>query len=274
MSTEGVTLGGVDVATGAIRAADLSGLIGIPERRGSDTMVPGRHGAVRTPRKRYGVRRLVIDFWVHGANPDGTVPADRHARFYANLDTLTQLLALDTLTLLHTLPDQSVRQLTVEPVAGIEPRRWLEGSMARVPVAFDAADPFWADTALTQVTFSLATGATRVLTELACTAPIDDATVTFGPGANPRLEQTSTGAFTRYGAVIGADRTLIVNSALWQLSGTGGLVPDYLAFSHGPNTRWVVLDPVPGGAPTVTLTHTGGGTVQTTIAGRRKWLVG
>jgi hypothetical protein len=277
MALDGLSYGGLGLATPAITAVDLSGTLSLPERVGENVPVPGRHGMVRAPRKKYGGRIAPFEIQVRGVTAAGLVPADPRAQVYANLRELGAALAVDAAPLVHVLPDGSQRQVTAECRAAVEPTRAKLGTLVRIPVAFESHEAFWRALATTTVgPFGLTTGSTRLLTEFATSdGTIDDPVITFGSGSNPVLTDVATGVFIAYDDVIGAGRTLVLNCATWQGSGTGGLVFDRtkLRVSAGEG-RWFALDPVRGSAPTVRLTHTGGGSMQVTIAARQSWLFG
>lgn len=274
---EGLTWGGVDVASFAIRAVDLSGLLAMPGRRGENIPVAGRDGAVGGGRKFYNGREFVVEFLLRGATATGTIPAgDTGQQFYANLHVLAALCAQDTATLSHTLPDGTVRTLPVEVLHAVEPERWLAGMSGKVKVAFTSTAAFWRSTATTTATFTLAAGATRSLTEFApSNGRIDDALVTFGAaGSNPTLTGVESGLAIGYDAVIAAGQSIRLGDYSWLVA--GGLAAfDRTKLRTDPRIgAWWVIDPVPGGSPTVRLDLTGGGPMQITIAARQSWLVG
>lgn len=274
---EGLTWAGIGVASFAVHAVDVSGLLTVPARVGENIPVYGAHGARRVPRKKFGPRRFVLEFLVRGVDQLGRVPpSGMNSQFYTNLDVLMSLVGLDEAVLAHTLPDGTTRQLGVEVVAEVDPRRYLAGSLGRVPVAFEAAHPFWADTAVTTVgPLTLANNATRELTELAgCSAPMDDGLVTLGPGPNPRLVVEGSGYHLAYRKVIPAGQGIRFDGATYSYEGVGGLVPDWTAIENGPDAAWLSLECGPGGAAPVIRMHTSGGSAQVTLAYRRKWLIG
>lgn len=274
--TEGLTIGGVNVSTLAVRVIDLSGLLRVPERRGENVPIPGRHGDLRVPRKRYAGREIALEFWIRGAQPDGTVPANPRAQFYTNLRTLGQLLGQQVTTMVHTLPDGTTRQIDVEALTAVDASRYKSGDLAKIGVAFTAASAFWEASAPTTIgPFSLTAGGTRQLTELADTdAPIDDAVVTFGPGSNPVLTCVGSGSFIAYDDVIASGRSVALDTGAWTGVGGGGLTYDRTKVRSDPRDGgWFTLDPAPGG-PTVRLDHTGGGSAPVTLSLRKKWLFG
>lgn len=148
--------------------------------------------------------------------------------------------------------------------------RWTLG---RFSVVLNCADPFWAD--LDPVTSTATSAAPTPLVEFAGAGTwMEDLLITFGPQNNPRLEQASTGIFVAVGRVIAPGQTIVVNTATWQVYGTGGVAAglyEDLSYGGTGTTRWFALKPEPGGGPPiVTLTETGVGTGSVTITGRRR----
>lgn len=278
MARERLRLGGVDVADLAIRAIDLSGTLQVPERRGANIAVDGRHGSIHVSGKKYNGRQAPFEFWLRGTLPDGTVPADPRSEFYDNLHRFAQLLAQDRLLMEHGLPDGSVREILVEARAAIEPNRFRTGDLARIGVVFEAAEAFWQAQVTTDVELELLNGEEWTLAEYAPSdAPIDDAVVTFEAGSAPRLTQVDSGLFVAYDAVIPSGRELLVDNGRRRLTGAGGLVPDRrLLSTHPTDGRWFAIDPVIGSAPTVRLQHNGGVGVRmgVRIEARQKWMFG
>lgn len=282
--TEGLTWGGIDVASWALRARDLSGLLAMPGRRGENVEVAGRDGAIRQPRKLYQQREFVIEYLVRGATAAGLVPAQGASRqFYDNMDLLSSLCVQDVAPMVHTLPGSPTvqRLLDVEVISSVEPERYKAGMLATVKVAYTAASAWWRASSPTSVTFTLADNGTRVMTEFApSTGRIDDALVTFGAasgggsGNNPTLTQVETGIGIGYDHAFVAGRGLRLGDYSWTQLGT---MPAFSRTSLRTDLRigtWWVIDPVPGGAPTFALDLTGAGPLQITVSARQSWAVG
>lgn len=274
---QGLSFAGLNLATPAITAVDMSGALNVPDRDGENVPVPGRHGTARAPRKKYGGRMAPFDLLIRGRTAAGAVPADPVAQIDANLRELGAVLALDSGLLVQTLADGTQRQILAECRASIKGKREKVGSLAVVPVVFESHESFWrALTATTAGPFALTTGSTRLMTEFAVSdAPIDDPIVTFGPGFNPTLTDPATNVFVAYDATIAAGQSIVLDCSTWLGSGTGGLVFDRTKLRVTPGEgRWFSLDPVRGSAPTVRLTHTGGGTMNVTLSARQAQVFG
>ena len=302
MTTWGLAVDGVDVGEYAAIPDSLAPFMTAPAPRGRNLVVAGRHGEAHIPRKFYEANSFVLLLWVKGALPNGTVPpgsSDR-AELYARADELVSLFPIGKLvTLDRTLPAAAVRRALVEVTHVIDFKRDLGWKPVYAKVAISLAMPgaFWFDiSTATSGPHALATGGTVQLAGFAgATAPMDELVVTFGPGNNPKLSQPSTGFFVAYDGVIGSGQSLILNTASsTPLVGTGGLVVDYSKLRYSGSSRFFELRPQPSAAgtfpgaglypgagtfpgsvapgPTVSLTHTTGGTMTVTVAGPRKYL--
>lgn len=276
---EGLSYGGLNLAGPALTARDLSGLLSLPERRGENVPVPGRHGAVRTPRKRYGGRVAPFEILVRGFDyaTGAAATSTEQARelVAANLDLLGRALALDEAPLVHTMADESTRSVLAEARGAVDATRDKSGVLATVKVAFESASAFWRADTPTVASVALANGGTGQLAELdGCTAPIDDALIVFGPGDPPRLTDLGSGTWVAYDTAIGGGRTLRLDCAEWEGAGTGGLVFDRTKLRTTPGVgRWLELTPTVGG-PLVQLTHANAGAMDVTVTARKAWMFG
>lgn len=65
----------------------------VPSKRGENVIVPGRHGAIWNPRKKFDQGSLVMSMYANGAEEDGTMPTDSTSQQQVreNLDKLTGL---------------------------------------------------------------------------------------------------------------------------------------------------------------------------------------
>lgn len=281
MSPETLTVNGVDLA-GLVYLDTSPKLFTAPARRGDDVTVPGRHGALRLPRKLYDTGELVLSMRVLGYDPDLRFPDGSAAQqtFLSRVDQVVTLFSAEILTVDHGRPDGSVRRITGAVTDVIDfTRAGASESAGRVSVAIETWDPFWSDLATVSTGgLSFSTGGTAQLTVFAgATAPMDEVAVTIGPCANPTVTQSSSGYFVAYDGVIAAGQELAVNSADWSLNSGAGTVwtPDVTKLRFGPESRFFSLQPEPGGAaPTIRVTHTAGGQVSVSFSARRKYLTG
>lgn len=273
---EAFTINGVSLDTYAYMLTDISGIMSTAPRRGSNVTVPGRHGAIRTP-KRYDPAELVLPMWVVGALPDGSVPTDSTAaeEFFKRRDELLLILNSGTLLLEYTRPDGTSRSAYAELVETLEFARIGAGPEAKVSAALSLFEGFWFDTDPVSQTITGTTGVTETLTAFeGATAPMADLTLTFtGAVNNPQLNLAGGNAFVKYNGVVAAGRQLVIDTAAWQVSpGTGTIwTPDLRQIEFAPGPHWLELDA--SAAPfEVEFVHTGGGSATCSISGRRRYL--
>jgi hypothetical protein len=216
---EQLLVNGVDLGSYAFMTSDISGLLSVPARRGDDVVVPGRHGRIRRPRKRFDAGEIVLPMWIVGCRPNGTIPSGGMAReFFSRRDQLLRLFHGDDVALQFTRPNSEVLTTTAEVVDVMDfTRRWAE-PIAQVSVALRLADAFWTETTDVSQTITGATGTTADLIAFAgSTAPIADARVTFyGPASNPQVAIGDR--WVRYNGVIGAGRQLVLECGHWRAS--------------------------------------------------------
>jgi len=268
----------------------VTGLMRVPEKRGTNLVVPGQHGELHIPGKRYGAAAVVLPMWVRGVTPDGRVPglSDESARlaFHANLRALVSLFTLDEqVTLTHRLTDGTKRVISGEVIATVEPEVRGSGrnTLGQFTVALNCPHPFWTEPDDTSATLtSHATVPTTLAGLVGADAPMEDLQVVIGPSTNPRFEQAATGIWMQYGGVVGAGQTLTIDTSNdpqtgFSAVGSGGLVVDYRQLTYGQpgvrtTNRWFALKPEPAG-PKVLFTHTGGPAATATLTTRRKFKI-
>lgn len=257
------------------------GLQDMPDIRGQDIVVPGAHGSLdlqadpALPRRRYGPGRISFRMWLMATDPvTGVVPADASTEFDAylsNLDALTRLFSARSLMIEHPRTDGTRRAVgyLAEPLKPVRERTSPWYGTVTAEVAIPGA--FWADTSPTTVTATVASGSSIDVSALACSAPITDAVLRFGPGNNPQLVQAGT--FFAWSGVIAAARELLVDCGQWQLMAGAGPAwsPSMASIAYGPGPAWFELDPTAQPLQ-LSLLHTGGGSMNVSITARRKYL--
>jgi hypothetical protein len=273
---EFLAVNGVSLGSYCFMTSDVSGLLTVPAKRGDDVVVPGRHGAIRTPRKRYDVGEIVLPMWIVGCAPDGSIPS--HGRmerdFFKRRDELLRLFHAEQVTLTFTRADDVTLSVEAEVVDVMDfTRRWAE-PIAQVSVALRLTDPFWVENEDRSAIITSATTTTphQVSAFIGGTAPITDAVIRFiGPVSNPRLAIGER--WVAYNGVIGSGRELVLECRHWHAhSGAGASwEPNRLQIYREPGPEWFVLPPSPDPLPVV-FTHTGGGVASVEIAGRRRFL--
>lgn len=274
-------INGVSLAGLAWGIEKWEGLHDAPDLRGDDIVVPSAHGTLDphgipgVARRRYGPGQITFNMWVLGVDPDtGLRPGDDVPAILARLDTLQRLFNARQLVIDHPRADGDRRAIArlaapIRPV--IDPTSTLFG---RFTAQCTIPGAFWVDTADTTVATDVggvASGTTIDLSALACSAPITDALLRFGPGNNPQL--TQGGTYFTWGGVIASGRQLLANAGAWQVqAGTGtAWSPDPALVSYGPGPSWWELDPTADPLQ-VTLSHTGGSPMFFSITARRKHL--
>lgn len=272
-----LTVNGVDLSQYAVILDSRSPLMHVPKKRQGNVTVPGRHGTIHIPNKRYDESTVVLTLLVLGAQPDGTVPNGSTAaqQFYMRADALAELFSADTVALARTMPDGTTRTATAEVLDVMDFTRNLGDAplLGQVKVALTIPGAFWTSAGNVSATITGVTGTTASLAVFApATAPMTVLTVTFGPCSNPKITQGATSL--QYNGVIGTGQQLVVDTGLWTLgTGTGtAWTPSYANISYAPGPPWFSLDPTR--SLTTTLTHTAGGSATVTIAGRLAYMTG
>lgn len=271
-----LAVNGTDLSQWAVIPDSLAPLMASPGKRGKNIVVPGRHGTIRTPRKRFDEADLVLKLWVLGAGPNGSVPVGSNAAYqlYTNADAILEAFAAETVLLTRTMPDFTIRQAVAEVLDVMDFTRNMGDAplLGQVRIALVIPGAFWFDQNPVSQTVSGTTGATATLSAFAAaTAPMTDLQLTFyGPISNPQLSQG--GRYVQWNGVISAGQQLVLNTATWlPTPGSGTNWSPSLANVQfgGAGPSWFELDPSGG---TVTLTHTGGGSASAQISGRRAYL--
>jgi hypothetical protein len=273
VAVEQLAANGVNLSSPWSWVEDMAPLMVTAGRRGENMVVPGRHGTIRTPRKRYDGAEFVVPVWVLGVDQvTGATVANPVSQLRRNVDDMLRIFTTETVELAHTSDDGLVRSATVElaqdPV--VVERQRSSPPAARVAFALSLPSAFWEDGE--DVTQTFTSGGPVALTNFAAaTAPMQDLILTFGPCNNPTLRHGNR-TFT-YNGVVAAGQQLVVNTANWlPSSGTGTpWSPDIRKYTFDPGPALFELDPTLTPFQ-VQLTHTGTGTATCTITGKRKYL--
>lgn len=285
-TTETLSVNGVVLNNLAYNIESLTGRLRAPAFTTANITVPGRHGTIRIPNKRYEEGQVVLPMWVMGNDVNGGTLTPRQS-FFANLDTLNQLFrpGAGLLQVVHTLPDGSQRQCWAECLDAMDMTTDAGGNLVggKFSVALRLPVPFWEDPTLQTINLGMTwNGDLGPLN--GTTAPIEDSVaIITGPFTSVQLEARYNGGaldeplYWSYSGVVGTGQTLTVDSGAWKMTGGGGLAPDYTKLFHTGGTRWLTIPAGPvGGNPQVKLTTVGGvaGTSKVTLQARRKFLVG
>jgi hypothetical protein len=272
---EELLVNGVSLGSYCYMTTDVSSLLGVPARRGDDGVVPGRHGRIRTPQKKFDVGEVVLPLWVVGCRPDGTIPSTgrMEREFFRRRDELLRLFYADDVTLQFRRADGVVLSTRVEVIDVMDFTRRRAEPLAKVSVALRLADAFWTEAIDVAQTITGTTGTTVELTAFqGSTAPIADARITFtGPVSNPRLAVGQR--WVQFNGVIVASRELVLECGHWRASSGAGAAwsPDRRQVFREPGPAWLEIPPSPEPL-NVVFTHTGGGSATAEISGNRKFL--
>lgn len=269
-TAETLTANGVVLNTLAYNVESIAGRLRTPPKRGRNLVVPGRHGTIRSKRKKFDAGEIVLPMWVVGADEDRE--NSNRELFFANWDMLTRVFTAEMVELVHTLPGGSSRRVVGEVTSTLDP--FTNGSIpvGRFSVALSVPGPFWEDADTLTTARMHGTGMHALVEFASSTAPMDELTVTFeGPANNPRLQQGDV--WVSYLDVLAAGESVSIDTGAWTITGNG-VTPDYGKLRYGGDHRWFVLDPQ-APAPQVQVTTTDAGDdPQTVLTGRRKYVSG
>jgi hypothetical protein len=262
-----------------------------PDVRTKNVELPGRHGTLRVRRKRYQQGQFVLNMWVKGANPDGSIPDSfnnlNRRLFQENLDTLMQIFTRKSglLDIRQTLPDGSVRQCFGEVLAVIDPQSKSVQPMAVFSVAITVPAVFWQDLnpVTYQSSFTLGTNTTLTLTPfLGATAPMSDLVWTItGACTSPKVQMIENGAplevdtWMQYNGSVPSTKKLTVDAGAWSVTGDIGFTVSTANLVHVGDSAFMTLEPGPNiTAPQVVWTASGvDANTSLKVVGRRKYVV-
>lgn len=274
-TTEGLTANGVDLASLCYMTTNISELLTVPNRRGENAVVPGRHGAIRTRNKKFDTGELVLPMWIVGCTSYGAIPfgtTDREL-FFTRRDELLRIFYADEVALRFTRSGGLVTEAICEVSDVIDFTRIGREPLARINVALRVLGAFWRDVDPVSQTITGPTGTTATLTAFqGATAPMADLQIKFtGPVNNPKL--THGDKWVEYNGVITAGRELVLDAGFWSATpGTGTeWQPDLRQVFREPGPAWLELDPSENPFE-IRFDHTGGGSATVEIAGRRAYL--
>lgn len=271
------TVNGVVLNTLAKNIDTIAGRLRAPAHRTGNLALPGMHGELWIPNKRYQANTIVLPMWVIGCDDDGAIPTGSTARreFFARVNELVGVFKSPS-TLLDvrwTQPDGSVRQCWAESTAVFDFTADAAPT-GRVGVVLTIPGAFWQDVDESTQTFTGPTASVKPTKFVGATAPMEDMVYTFvGPRTNPGIT-FQDGSWFQYQAALAAGQTLTVDSGEWELSGVG-FTPDYTKLVHdGADGNWGTLPPMPAAA-SVNLDGTATTAASSvTFQGRRKFLIG
>lgn len=278
-TTETLSVNGTVLNTLAKNITSLTGRLRAPAHRTDNIAVPGMHGELWVPNKKFGANTITLPMWVQGCDDDGAIPqgSSKRREFFARVDELVGLFkgTKELLDVRWTLPDGSVRQCWAEATDVFDFTTDSEAKAA-VGVVLTVPGAFWQDVNEISQTFAGAGASVKPTKFAGGSAPIDDMIYEFtGPWDGPGIH-FQDGSWFLYSDTIPAGQGLTIDCGEWELTGTGGFVPNYSKLTHdGEDSSWGSLPAMPAAAPSITLDGTGRtGASQVVFRGRRKYLIG
>ncbi|MGW3181648.1 hypothetical protein ACWDD9_20470 [Kitasatospora sp. NPDC001119] len=274
MARERWLVDGYDLTDGLVRDVEYrAGLTGTPAVIGANATVPNKTGELWRP-KHHGPGKFTLALWLA---PTTGGWQDVEAAWEDLLRVVARPHRLLTFER-HTAAGQ-IRRCEGEVLSALTPAPLGQSGM-RISLEVNVPAGYWAsaDTSTHATGPGAPVPQDLVLTEFAdATAPMEQlAYLLTGPITAPTVTDTTdaTGgdSFT-YTGQIGAGQSLTVDAATWQLTGTGGLVPDPGRLTNtGP--AFLRLAPGrPGKPPSVRLNGTNTGpTTRLAVTGHRAYL--
>lgn len=274
-TTETLTVNGVVLNTLAKNISSLAGRLRAPAYRTGNVVVPGSHGELWVPNKKFQANTITFPMWVVGCDDDGEIPggSNRRKEFFKRVDELVTLFkSPNLLDIVWTTARDETRRCWAEALDVLD-FTTDASPKGMVGVVLTIPGSFWEDTTTKTQTLT-GTGTTLTPTNFqGGSAPMENLVYTIkGPWTNPRAT-FSDGSWFQYSAALTSAHTLTVDSGEWELTGAGGLVADYSKISHdGADSVWGAL---PASAAAITLSGSARTTASAfTITGKRKFLVG
>lgn len=279
-TTETLSVNGVVLNTLAKNIDSLTGRLRAPAHRTDNIALPGMHGELWVPNKKFGPNTITLPMWVQGCDDDGDIPDDSNEQieFFARVHELVSLFksSPNLLDVRWTMPDGNVRQCWAEATDVFDFTTDSQAK-ARVGVVLTVPGAFWQDADPITQTFDGAVAEARPTRFVGGSAPTEDMVYTFvGPWDGPGVHFPD-GSWFLYSDALAAGEGLVVDCGEWELTGTGGYVPNYGLITHdGEDAFWGALAPIPDSpAPQLTLDGSGRTAASSfTMTGRRKYLIG
>lgn len=280
MATESWVIDGKNLSNQQYKIAMYEGMDDSPAIVGGNLEIPFRSGLVWSPKTFSQARRTLTIVLLNQDPSTGIRPAAQDAQ-RALVDTaLDDLMKLfgqrhRLLTIVRTLSGGAVRQGYAEVVDPISPNQMLVNNAA-FTVGLNFPQPFWEDQAdqTHNAPVPIVSGTTYTPSAFsAATAPMEDLVVTVtGPCTNPKVLDVASGFYFQYNGTIGAGQTMVVNSKLWTVTGTGGFTPSMANFVHTGGRLFSLTPDYINGAQFI-MTFTGGSAATTlSIVGRRRYI--
>ncbi len=289
-TAETVTVDGLVLNTLAYNISTRAGRYTTPDVRTKNIELPGRHGTLNVPGKKFQQGVFTLSMWIRGANQDGSIPstAIQGKLFRENLDLLMQLFTRRTglLNIQQVMPDGTVRQCFGEVLAIVDPTSNSTQPMATYTVAITVPACFWQDVSTVTYTSPAALGASQILTLqpfLGATAPMEDLVWTIvGAATNAKIQALESSValavdtWMQYTGTIPTTKQLIVDTSAWSVAGSSGFVPSTANLVHSGSASFMSVQPgLLNTAPQVLFTAAStDANTQVIVTGRRKFVAG
>jgi hypothetical protein len=248
---------GYEFTDGDVRDVEYrTGLLGTPEMRGDNGVIPNRTGELWRP-KHDGPGSFTLAIWLAGGSQ-----AEAAAAWDTVLRAVRQRRRL--VTWQRITPDGETRQCQGEIVGSMQPTAlgqigYRAGLEVRVPAAY------WFGTTLFTYSTPTGTGVTQRDLDLpgfaGCTAPLEGLTYKLdGQLVRPKLTDITTfgaGDNVLYDATIADGTSATLDSSTWGITGGGGHVADgqkltypAVAVPGASQDRFLALEPLHPSATT------------------------
>jgi hypothetical protein len=265
--------GSYEFTEGDVRDVEYrTGLLGTPELRGDNAVVPNRTGQLWRP-KMHGPGSFTLSIWLAGNSQSEAAQA-----WDALLRAVVQRRRL--VTWQRVTADGETRQCQGEVIASMQPTA-LGQLGYRCAISVNVPGSYWFGTDL--ITYSTPTGTGATQRDLAMpdfqtsTAPLEGLTYKLdGQLVRPRLADVTlngAGDSLLYDTTIGDATSATLDSSTWGLTGGGGHAANLQALSY-TGQRYLALEPTePGTIHTVRLSaDTIGANGKLTVSGYRAYL--
>lgn len=237
-TTETWVADGLLLNTHAYNISTHTGRSGLPPIRGENDPTPLRGGRNWTP-KVWDERKLLLEMWIQGNDPDGVVPTShtQRAEFNHNLRTLKQVFGersrLIELVRQVDLPDGLLElKGYIECIGTMEPTTSNSGTLGVMTVECIMPDPFWYGN--TEV--FILNGPEDTLENPGDTT-VEKMEITLtGPLVNPMVYNDTLGISLRYHGTIGAGASVLINTG--KFTAVDNLNNNRIAYLSNIGSNW------------------------------------
>jgi len=287
-----LTIDGVRLDTLAWNVETLGGRDYVPSIRDENISLPGRHGNVFVPGKRFDQGKMILKMWVIRADADGEVTTNSFNEFRRNMDALKVLFTRRARLLDLRREDGSglQRQAYAEVLSAIDPDHFGANPGARFSVELEIPAVFWQDL---QDSNLIATGlqvspTTDIVAEefAGATAPMEDLWIVVdGPANKPIVTDVESGHYIKLNETLVVGKQWVVDTTNWTSrvgtataftsGGTEKIEETIFSGQHSPRLFAMSPPRTSSEGPSLQFSTDIGGTTDDTklrIRGKRKFL--